>query len=72
MQSNCCFSDSDIASLASSYKDLLSADANANYDEVIEIDLDKVIILIYYCFGIYVFSVFRIKNCSRFKIFVHG
>lgn len=47
MQSNCCFSDSDIASLASSYKDLLSADANAKYDEVIEIDLDKVIILIY-------------------------
>ncbi|PVD39189.1 hypothetical protein C0Q70_01817 [Pomacea canaliculata] len=31
----------DIASLASSYKDLLSADANAKYDEVIEIDLDK-------------------------------
>lgn len=31
----------DIADLANSYKNLLSADPNAQYDQVIEIDLDK-------------------------------
>jgi len=32
----------DIAGLANSYKHLLSADTGAKYDQVIEINLDKV------------------------------
>ena len=33
---------SDLADLANSYKNVLSADKNAQYDQIIDIDLNKV------------------------------